>query len=68
MGSSVLSAVISWEDVVVGEGLLLEVQASGNSCVIFFFFLSRIPWRVWLHNQTEEQKDNSQKHTKNETK
>lgn len=22
----------------VGEGLLLEVQASGNSCVIFFFF------------------------------
>ena len=33
----------------VGEGLLLEIQASGKKLCdffFFFFFLSRIPWRV----------------------
>lgn len=52
----------------VGEGLLLEVQASGKKLCDFFFFSEQNSMESALRNQTEGQKDNSQKHTKNETK
>ena len=54
----------------VGEGLLLEIQASGKKLCdfFFFFFFEQNSLESALCNQTEEQKDNSQKHTKNETK